>query len=179
MDKEFGQYIAQKSQQKVNKCLQCLKCSAGCPIASWMDWRPNQVNRLIQMGQKEKVLNSSVIWLCVGCQTCITRCPMQIDLPKVMDTLREIAIKEGATRKKPNIALFHQQFLNSVKRWGRVHELELIGLYKLKSGNLFQDMKLGQKMFLKGKLKMLPEIVRSKKEIKKMFKKACGLEDED
>lgn len=168
MGKEFGQYVAQKSQQKVNKCLQCLKCTSGCPLASWMDYKPNQINRMMQMGDKDKVLGSSVIWLCVGCQTCVTRCPMKIDIPLLMDTLRQIAVKEKIS-KEPNVTIFHQQFLNSVKRWGRVHELELIGLYKLKSRQLFADMQLGQQMFLKGKLKILPEIA-GQKDVKQIFK---------
>lgn len=171
MNLEFTQQIKEKSHQNVSKCLQCLKCSSGCPIAEWMDYKPNQINRMIQIGDKDRVLCSSVIWLCVGCQTCITRCPMQIDIPRVMDTLREVAMKEKIASKEPNVTMFHQLFLNSVKRWGRVHELELIGLYKLKSRNLFQDMDKGRQMFTKGKLALLPDGVRDKKGIRKIFKK--------
>ncbi|MEW6619677.1 MAG: 4Fe-4S dicluster domain-containing protein [bacterium] len=163
--------IREKSNQNVNKCLQCLKCSSGCPIASWMDYKPNQINRMIQMGDKNRVLCSSVIWLCVGCQTCLTRCPMQIDIPRVMDTLREIAIKEKIPSKQPNVTMFHQLFLDSVKRWGRTHEVELIGLYKLRSANLFQDMQLGRDMFIKGKLSIFPEIIKGRKAVKQMFKR--------
>jgi len=168
MDKEFEEYVIQKSQQNVSKCLQCLKCTAGCPIVSWMDYKPNQINRLIQIGDKKKVLGSSVIWLCVGCQTCVTRCPMKIDIPHLMDTLRQLAV-QGKISREPNVTMFHQQFLNSVKRWGRVHELELIGLYKLKTRSFFQDIQLGQEMFKKGKLKILPE-TGGKKAIKQIFK---------
>ncbi|MDI6751494.1 MAG: 4Fe-4S dicluster domain-containing protein [bacterium] len=159
--------------ESIGKCLQCLKCTAGCPLASWMDYKPNQINRLIQMGDRKKVLSSATIWLCVGCQTCVTRCPMKIDIPHLMDTLRQLAVKEKVS-SQPNITIFHQLFLNSIKRWGRVCELELIGLYKLKSGSLFQDIKLGKEMFKKGKLSILPQILKGKKEIKEMFKKKDG-----
>ncbi|MDI6782405.1 MAG: 4Fe-4S dicluster domain-containing protein [bacterium] len=167
MNKGFAQQVIKKSHENVNKCLQCLKCTSGCPIASWMDYKPNQINRMIQMGYSDKVLGSSAIWLCVGCQTCVTRCPMKIDIPHVMDSLRQLAVKEKVSRE-PNVTMFHQLFLDSVKRWGRVHELELIGLYKLKSRQFFSDMQLGQQMFLKGKLKMLPEIA-GKKDVKRIF----------
>jgi len=170
MKLEFSQQVIEKSKQKVSKCLQCLKCSSGCPIASWMDYKPNQINRLIQMGCKDRVLRSSVIWLCVGCQTCVTRCPMKIDIPRMMDSLRELALKEKIYPKEQNIPIFHQEFLNSVKRWGRVYELELIGLYKLKSRNLFQDIQLGKEMFKKGKLSILPEMIKDRKMVKQMFK---------
>jgi len=95
---------------------------------------------------------------------------MKINIPDLMDTLREVAVKERVS-KEPNITMFHQLFLNSVKRWGRVHELELIGLYKLKSGQLFSDMQLGQQMFMKGKLALLPDGVRNKKGIREIFEK--------
>lgn len=175
MKVEFSQQVSAKSNQKVSKCLQCLKCSSGCPIVSWLDYKPNQINRMIQIGYRERVLRSAVIWLCVGCQTCVTRCPMQINLPRVMDTLREIAIKEKIPPKEPNITLFHQLFLDSVKRWGRVHELELIGLYKLKSRNLFQDMQTGVQMFIKGKLSLVPKIA-GKKDVQEMFKR-CKIDN--
>ncbi len=169
-NKNFNMHVFENSNQQVNKCLQCLKCSSGCPIAPWMDYLPNQVNRMIQMGHKEKVLSSSVIWLCVGCQTCITRCPMQIDISRIMDILREMALKEGVQSKEHNVTIFHQLFLNRIKKWGRIYEIELIGLYKLKSRSFFQDMGLGSQMFRKGKLALIPEIVKGKKDIKQIFK---------
>ncbi len=86
-----------------------------------------------------------------------------------MDSLRQLAVKEKVSRE-PNVTMFHQLFLDSVKKWGRVHELELIGLYKLKSRQLFSDIQLGQQMFLKGKLKMLPEKA-GKKDVKRIFLK--------
>jgi hypothetical protein len=96
---------------------------------------------------------------------------MKIDMPHLMDNLRKMALKEKIPAKEPNIALFHQLFLNSVKRWGRVHEVELIGLYKLKSGQLFADMQLGQQMFMKGKLTLLPDGIRDKKGVKNIFER--------
>jgi heterodisulfide reductase subunit C len=138
-----------------------------------MDYKPNQINRMLQLGYKEKILNSSVIWLCVGCQMCVTRCPMQLNIPKIMDILRELALKERVHIKERNISLFYQQFLNSIKRWGRVYELELIVLYKLKSNTLFQDIELGKKMFSKGKLNLLPDIAGTS-DVKKIFNRSIG-----
>jgi heterodisulfide reductase subunit C len=96
---------------------------------------------------------------------------MELDMPRIMDTLRRFAISEDYKLKEKNILLFHRLFLESLKRWGRVHELELIGLYKLKSKNLIQDLRLGVKMFLKGKLSIFPQTNKDRKSIREIFER--------
>ena len=85
----FRDLVKRLSNEDVSRCYQCGKCTAGCPVAMEMDIMPNQVMRLIQIGVKDWVLSSSTIWLCLSCETCSTRCPEDIDLAKVMDTLRK------------------------------------------------------------------------------------------
>jgi heterodisulfide reductase subunit C len=41
--------------------------------------------------------------------------------------------------------------------------------YKIKSGKLWDDLKLGWKMFTKGKLKLLPSGIKRKKEVRELF----------
>ena len=41
-------------------CYHCRKCSAGCPAASYMEFNPNKVIKMIQNGQKDKVLSSKI-----------------------------------------------------------------------------------------------------------------------
>jgi heterodisulfide reductase subunit C len=43
------------------------------------------------------VLESKAIWLCAGCQTCASRCPQDINVTGVMDSLRIEAGKRGIT----------------------------------------------------------------------------------
>ena len=45
----------------------------------------------------------------------------------------------------------------------------MIANYKVKSGDLMGDMKLGLSMFLKGKLKLVPHSIEGKSEIKEIF----------
>lgn len=96
---------------------------------------------------------------------------MKIDMARIMDALREMALNEGYEAKEPNIPLFHQVFLNSVKKRGRVFEAEFLGWYKLKSGELFKDMKLGLEMFKRGKMPLWPCRIKAKDEVREMFKK--------
>ncbi len=82
------------SGQDLLACNQCGKCGAGCPVASALDLLPNAVIRLAQLGQ-EDVLQSQTIWVCAACQTCVSRCPKDVDVPRVMEALRTIAMQRG------------------------------------------------------------------------------------
>jgi heterodisulfide reductase subunit C len=172
VDSSFLEEVIQKSKEDLNLCYQCLKCTAGCPTAPYMDIRPNNIIRMIQMGMKKEVLESSAIWFCVYCQTCGTRCPNEIHIGVLMDALREMAIEEGIRAKEKNIHLFHEAFIQSVRRWGRAHEVTMLMEYILRSKDLMKDSLIpGGKLFLKGKFPLLPSFIKGREEIKRIFEK--------
>jgi heterodisulfide reductase subunit B len=138
-----------------SRCYQCVKCSAGCPLAEEFDFAPNQVMRCIQL-EDEAVLESRAIWLCASCQTCSTRCPQEIDVTGVMDVLRIESRKRGIPPAVPEIARFNTLFMRSVKRFGRAWEVGLAGAFNLASRKPFKDFRMGLRMFRRGKLKFLP-----------------------
>ena len=154
----------------VQDCYQCQKCSAGCPVAFAMDYKPNQIMQMVLLGMKERVLSSKTIWVCASCYTCSTRCPNDIDIAKVMDWLRQSALREGVSPAEKEVPLFHAALLDSIRRHGRVHELGMMARYKMKTGKFFDDFKLGWKMFRKGKLKLFPSGVGKKREITELFR---------
>jgi heterodisulfide reductase subunit C len=166
--------ISSTSSLNVLQCYQCGKCSAGCPIRSFMADSPNQVVRYVQLGFDEKALNSSTIWLCASCQTCSTRCPQNFDLAKFMDTVREIALEKNIKVPESDTVEFHKTFLNQIKNHGRAYELGLVRDYKLKTLNLMQDVEVATEMLMKGKLNIFPHNVKDKKAIKKLFKRSRG-----
>jgi len=171
LDPAFPANIENICGQNAAQCYQCGECTAGCPAAYAMEFSPNQVMRMVQLGMESPALSSSTIWLCAGCETCATRCPRGLSVAKVMDACREIASKKDIRSPAPNITIFHEQFLASVRQNGRVHELGMIGMYKMKSRNFFQDVPMGIKMFLKGKLALLPSRIKGIKEVRKLFKR--------
>jgi heterodisulfide reductase subunit C len=83
------------SRVDVRACYQCGKCTAGCPMASTMDLMPNQILRLLQLGEHEAVLKSRTIWQCASCLTCAARCPKEVDPARVMDALRTLLMRRG------------------------------------------------------------------------------------
>lgn len=160
----------------VNRCYQCGKCSAGCAIAEDMDYPPSMVMRMLQTNDDknfEALLQSQTIWLCVSCQNCLTRCPMQIDIPNLMDYMREKSLaQKKVNRGARNILSFHRAFLDSIRLTGRLYEIGLVANYKLRSKKFFQDLTVAPGMFVKGKLPLLPETVKGKKQIAEIFAKA-------
>ena len=170
-DLQFLEEAQKRSGEDINLCYQCLKCTAGCPTAPYMDIRPNNIIRMIQMGMKKAVLGSSAIWLCVSCETCGTRCPNEIDIGVLMDSLREMAVEEGIPAREKNIHLLHEAFIQSIRRGGRVHEATMLVDYKLRSRDFMTDLAPGMMLFLKGKIPVFPSLIKGRKEIKKIFEK--------
>ncbi len=143
--------------------------SGGCPFSAHMDFKPNGVMRLIQLGLKTEALTCNTIWICVGCHTCSTQCPVGIDIAAVMDALREKALAEGAHVPEPDILDFHREVLGSIERHGRTHKLQIMLRYKLRTGDLFGDLQVGLKMLAKRKLDLTPSRVSRIDEVKKLF----------
>ena len=168
---------------QVADCYQCGKCTAGCPVAMHMDVAPNQVVRLAQLGEWEKALQSRAIWECVGCQTCSTRCPKEVDCAGVMDALREASLARGmAAPDRFPVVSFQKIFLENIRRNGRLNELELIGRFKvdvlLHTGRisfLFKDADLAPQLGKRKKLHFAPGKVRDRGVVDRIFER-CSTE---
>jgi heterodisulfide reductase subunit C len=168
-DLTFIDRVSELSHQNIKRCYYCLRCSAGCPAAPFMEHTPAQILRLVQLGQKDTLLRSSAIWLCIGCDTCGTRCPNEIHAGAVIDALRQINIAEGVTPGERTVFKLHEAFLDSIHTWGRLHELTMLAQYKLTSRDLLSDLDMGLDMFLKGKIHPLPKRIQGMDQIKRLF----------
>jgi hypothetical protein len=62
-------------------------------------------------------------------------------------------------------------FLKVVGRFGRVNDLHLMGKYNLLTLNPFNDWRLGQKLFSKGKLRLTAPPVKGLKKFQDIFKR--------
>ncbi len=172
LDRSFGEAVEERSGIPISRCYYCQKCTAGCPVAFAMDYGPAQILRLIQLGQRETVLSSAAVWLCVGCETCGTRCPNGIRLAPMFDTLRYMALEEGY-KPEPAVYWLHRAFLDSIHRWGRVHEMSMLAAYKLRNplGTDFKaDMKVALYLLRAGKLIHLPERVRDLAQVRRLYR---------
>jgi heterodisulfide reductase subunit D len=95
MEKPFIDQVNDLSRQTIQLCYHCHKCTAGCPTAFAMEYGPDRILRLIQFGQRERLLASRDPWLCLGCEMCGAHCPNDIDIYEVMIALKEISEDMG------------------------------------------------------------------------------------
>lgn len=176
--------MAQRGLWAIRRCYQCRKCTNGCPLSFAMDLLPHQVIRAVQLGLDDQVLKSKTIWVCAACQACSTRCPNDIDIAGLMDVLRQQCLGRPVEAAEPEVGLFHQAFLDSVRRHGRVFELGMLARYKLVvlwtslrkgrrslkdlAGRLWQDARLGWAMFRRGRLRPWPSRIQAKDQIRSM-----------
>jgi heterodisulfide reductase subunit C len=168
--------IAEVTGLDVARCYQCGKCTAGCPMADYMDLTASQVMRLAQFGDDDAVgrlLDCDSVWACAGCLTCAQRCPQQLDPAAVMDVIRESARLHGRlSARARKIVAFHEAFLKTVEKTGRMSEFPLVRRYKLASKDLFSDVLIAPQMVLRGKLSPFSEKIKGRDEIKRMFQRS-------
>ncbi len=178
VDPGFSNLVQTSASLNVNACFQCRKCTNGCPVTFVMDIYPDQVIRLVLLGQKERVLECSTIWVCSACETCTTRCPNEVDIAGTMDALKAIAVQEGIKIPQPKTYAFHKAFLDDVRKRGRMFEGRLMQSYLVNSGELFrkladgsikEEISLGWNMLKRGRLPLFSKGIKAKKEIKKIL----------
>jgi len=154
MNLDFVRKVENLSGSSVRRCFQCGKCSAGCPMRSFMEHPPNRIVRLLQLGQYERVLAGRSIWYCASCETCSTRCPNKVDLAAIMDALRKCAWDAQGPSKESRVQLANRLFIENIRTYGRQYEMRLAAVFNVKSGQLLKDLMLGPKLITRGKLKM-------------------------
>jgi heterodisulfide reductase subunit C2 len=138
----------------VSACIQCGTCTGSCPNAFAMDLTPRQLWYNVLMGEKETIFHSKTFSLCSVCYYCTLRCPRGLPLTETMSALKQIAAKENLAPYKKSIR-FYKSFMESVRRHGRVREMEFMTLYFLSMKNPLMPLQfapLGMKLMSKGKV---------------------------
>ena len=181
---ERGDHFLKKMEGEtganISACYQCERCTNSCPVSSYMDVKPHQVIRYIQLGWREELMESSTIWVCLSCEMCTTYCPNVVGVAETINHLRNMAFRSEIPPKEKILAVFHETFINELQRFGRVNEAWLIGALnrkpevlaeKIKRGILKEELALGLAMYRKGKLSLLPHRCREMKKIREICKK--------
>lgn len=152
-------------------CLQCRKCTSGCPVGKLTKSGPSEIMRRLHLDAGNELLEADLLWTCVSCETCSARCPMGIDVAAVMDALRKLALERGASKQEGNVPLFNKAFLKTVQVFGRTYEIAMITAYKLGTGKLMNDTEKFPTMIKKGKISLLPPLAGDRKTVRRIFKK--------
>ncbi len=140
----------------VSACIQCGTCSASCPNAMKMDLTPRKMWRLVIMGRLSDVMASRTFILCSDCYTCTLRCPRGLPLTAAMEALKGIAFARQEARHSSS-RLFYEKFIQTVRRHGRIREMEFMTRYFTAMKNPmapFRFAPLGLKLMGRGKVEM-------------------------
>jgi len=164
--------------EKVRACMQCGTCTGSCANSNGMDHTPRELWRMVQLGLKEEIFASRTFWLCSSCFICTLRCPRGLPLTETMGALKRLAVAEGffADKKSP---VFYRTFLDTIRRYGRVREMELMARYFLRLGNPLVPIaftSLGMRLLSKGKISFQMPSLSSGGKLDALFSKVKELE---
>jgi heterodisulfide reductase subunit C len=121
--------------ETLRSCMQCGSCTATCATAYAMDYTPRQLWHMARLGMVDEVLNSKTLWLCSNCYSCTLRCPRELPLTETMGTLKRLAEEEGIRGYKES-RNFYRAFMETVRRYGRTNEVEIMVRYFLTTNPL-------------------------------------------
>lgn len=163
----------------VQACIQCGTCTASCPNQFAMDLTPRRLWRMVQMDREADIFQSRTFTLCSTCYTCTLRCPRGLQLTEAMSALKQIAAHRRLNRYRHSV-LFYDSFMQSVRRHGRVREMEFMTHYFAKVKNPLLPLRfaaLGIRLMRKGKIGInLPS--RGPGKLDALFRKANAIEQQ-
>ncbi len=165
-------------QEELSACIQCGTCTASCRNAQLMDFTPRRLWRLVLMGQTEEVFHSKTFALCSACYYCTLRCPRGLPLTDAMNTLKQLGAKKNVAEYRPN-ARFYGSFLESVRRHGRINEMEFMRRYFILMKNPAIPIKftpLGIRLLRKGKISIFPDKSKTERPLDQFFQRVEELE---
>jgi heterodisulfide reductase subunit C len=156
--------------EKIKICQQCGTCTGSCPTSYLMDYGPREVIAAFRAGMIDKVVKSNTIWLCTSCYYCTVRCPAEIKITDLMYELKRMAIKYDLAPKGNKTPAMTKYFIDSVRKHGRNHEVELMAKFMLTKdwGLPFKFAGTGLKLFTAGRLPLTAKNIRGRDEIGKI-----------
>jgi len=78
----------------IEACFNCGNCTAICPLTDDSHPFPRNMIRLVQMGLKDRLLQSVDPWLCYYCGECSETCPKKAEPAEAMMSIRRWMIAE-------------------------------------------------------------------------------------
>ena len=97
MSADEWERLVKISRDRLLPCIQCGKCTGGCPIA--LICKTFNIRRVLYEvlnTQGEEVAHHrDYLWNCSACGTCMNRCPKGVDPMDLVFTLRSILVEDG------------------------------------------------------------------------------------
>ena len=80
--------VAKLGAKDMEACLQCGNCASACPLSAGENTFPRKIYRYLQLGLKDKLLESPEPWLCYYCGDCNKDCPRGAEPAETMMATR-------------------------------------------------------------------------------------------
>jgi heterodisulfide reductase subunit C len=169
--KFLREILAMPGGEAAAACIQCGTCSGACPTVRYMDSSPREIIAFVRAGYRDRVLNSSTIWMCASCYSCYVRCPKEIKITDFMYKLKQIAMRKGYKNPDAKRArVLAKKFADNVRTLGRNNEMWLLLKYFLAT-NIFSALKytgMGLSLLSTGRLELLPKKSKSAGDVRKI-----------
>ena len=86
--------ILEEGGEALKSCYQCGLCTGVCP---WNQLTSFELRKLIHKSQMGVIdFEDEDIWRCVGCKSCVDRCPRGVDMVFLMRAIRRVVMEVGA-----------------------------------------------------------------------------------
>jgi heterodisulfide reductase subunit C len=178
LDRDFMDALT-PAREKLRTCMQCGSCTATCASSYAMDYTPRQIWHMVRLGLKDEVLQSKTLWLCSTCYSCTLRCPRDLPLTETIGTLKRLAVEEGIQQYKES-RNFYRAFMETVRRYGRTDEVEIMVRYFLSTDPLMAVgyAPLALTMLRKGKVHLSVPKIGGQGKLDRLFQKVEELESD-
>jgi heterodisulfide reductase subunit C len=177
--REVANLLHAAGGKTVSTCMQCGTCSGACPVAEFMDVRPQRLIRMIDLGLKDEVLRTNTFWYCASCYQCSVRCPRGIDIAELMYGLKRYSIWKNQYQKDLIGPVFSETFAKTIVRNGRSYEPVLATSYLFTLGlkEMLQEAQSATALMLKGRIPILPARIKRLENFKRMIRRIIPIGD--
>ncbi|KAA0004675.1 MAG: 4Fe-4S dicluster domain-containing protein [Thermoplasmata archaeon] len=92
---EINKRLSNLQNETSDYCFQCAKCTSGCEAHKLLELEPHKIVALLKKGLIDEMVNSDIIWTCIGCYKCWERCPQKVAPVQILYTLKNMAVANG------------------------------------------------------------------------------------
>lgn len=92
---EINERLKKLQDDASDYCFQCAKCTSGCEAHKLLELEPHKIVALLKRGLIDELVNSDIIWTCMGCLKCKERCPQKVAPVDILFALKNKAVADG------------------------------------------------------------------------------------
>jgi Fe-S oxidoreductase len=99
---EIAQAVMEAKGDELKLCYQCGTCTAFCPWGNLKNFNPRKLIEMVRLGFEGF---EEGMWTCVNCKLCQDKCPIQINIPQLFQSVRSILLEWNSGPAELNIPI--------------------------------------------------------------------------